>query len=69
MLPEEWNTEEKRKKNFFKCKYQSVVRLLRSQPANSALSSTQEKEEENKLPTVKFVPPYRVGHVSYDYTV
>jgi len=48
--------------------YQSVVRLLRSQPANSALSSTQEKEE-NKLPTVKFVPPSRVGHVSYDYMV
>jgi hypothetical protein len=40
LLPEEWNTEERRKKNFFKCKYQSVVRLLRSQPANSALSST-----------------------------
>jgi hypothetical protein len=68
LLHEERNAEEKRKKYFFKCKYQSVVRLLRSQPANSALSSTEEKEK-NKLPAVKLVPVHRVGHVSYDYMV
>jgi hypothetical protein len=61
LLREEWNTKEKRKKNHFKCRYQSVVRLLlRSQPANSALSNTEE-EVKKKLPTVKFVPLFRVS--------
>jgi hypothetical protein len=61
LLREEWNTKERRKKNHFKCRYQSVVRLLlRSQPANCALSNIEE-EEEKKLPTVKFVPLFRVS--------
>lgn len=45
LLREEWNTKERRKKNHFKCRYQSVVRLLlRSQPANCALSNSDEEE-------------------------
>jgi hypothetical protein len=63
LLCGEWNTKERRKKNHFKCRYQSVVRLLlRSQPDNYALSNTEEKEEkEEKLPTEKFVPLFRVS--------
>jgi hypothetical protein len=62
LLRGEWNTKEKRKKNHFKCRYQSVVRLLlRSQPVNCALSNNKEQEEEEKLPRVKFAPLFRVS--------
>jgi hypothetical protein len=63
-----------RKKNRFKCRYQSVVRLLlRSQPVNCALSNTEdedeEEEEKEKLPTVKSVPLSCVRHAKSNYTV
>jgi hypothetical protein len=48
-LRKEWNTKERRKKNHFKCRYQSVVRLLlRSQPANCALSNTRRRRRRRR---------------------